>query len=177
MENFNLMLQGKAIEEMSIEELQRELTLHKWFSRSIEKHRSAIIKLFNQRKWAEAHKKAEELGKAPENLAEAYINGLITDEEYALLTGTDAEVKRFDEETADRVDYLAMIGFHEKAFCEELSERIAELKGQYKHTDRKMPKSYGYDPRKPISKKNYPRTDWGKTRENRHEHEKRKKGK
>lgn len=39
---------------------------------------------------------------------------------------------------------------------------------------KRLPKKYGYDPRKNASKFNYPREDWGKTRQNIYKHRKRK---
>lgn len=156
----------KPLEEMTVKELRREKAMHVWVA----------MTLGNVSKWiqgtidkAEIDREADKKAEGKDELAEAYINGLLTDEEYrnykkadAMSDGYHAFVKSRRE---DKIMYASMLMLHHRAFVAEIDERIDELVGAPKPKPPKpRPSVYGYDPRRNRSKNNQPRYDWQKSR-------------
>lgn len=159
---------NKPLDEMTVKELRREKEMHVWISSSV----------LNIAKWIQHKIDSAELdwqnGKVSDGtdeLSEAYINGLLSDEEYknykkagAMSEGYHRYVQKRRE---DKVGYANMIALHHRAFAAEIDERIDELVGAPRPKKAKRPRVYGYDPRRNRSKNNQPRYDWQKSRKER----------
>ena len=167
----------KPIEEMTMEELETARDVHSTFTRHMDRYIGRVEYMYK----LNVHEKTEEL---PEDIGEQYINGVITDKEYKEAKETESQeaINRW----VKRVEFYHLLCFEHKAYLEEVRARIKELKRAAKLEERekekakkkkpkKLPEKYGYDPRAPVSKTNYRRDDWGKTRENKGLHTRRKK--
>lgn len=158
----------KPLEEMTVKELRREKEMHVWLASTVQNVAKWIQRKINN---AEYKKENGKIADGTDEIAEAYINGLLSDEEYAnykkagaMEEGYYQYVKRRREE---KIRYAEMIAFHHRAFAAEIDERIDTLVGAPKPKKRRRPKVYGYDPRRNRSKNNQPRPDWQKSRKER----------
>lgn len=171
-------LTGKNIEDMTEDDLKREIRVQRWFVRSFE----------NIQRFLMYHSEQRLKNRKPkENIEEQYMLGMLDEVEYAkkklLQSLNDGKAKYHERLWQDRVEYADMVAFAHKAYMQELTDRLDELEAM--KTDgrknrpkaRKPPKTYGYDPTKKLTKRNYPRDDWGNTKENYEKHRKRKQGK
>ena len=156
----------KPINEMTLEELKTERAVHVWLAMSITNVASWLQKKIERDKYKFEHKQPKDV---MEDVAEAYINGVISDEEYANYKRASRIGNRgayffYQGRREDKIKYAEIIALHHRAFVAEIDERIDELMGAPKKKPRKIPKSYGYDPRKNCSSKNRRRTDWQASR-------------
>lgn len=164
----------KPLEEMTIEELQTEKRVHVWLAKSLE--RIQAILMFNAE-----HRNSPNYEEELAQLKADYFDEVIDDEEFIKSRN---EVRRIQSvkkwhytNAQQKAEYALMIAKYHRGFVAEIDERIEELKfPPPPPKERKLPKTYGYDPRKNISKYNYPRDDWGETRKNHNKH-RAKKGK
>ena len=162
----------KPIEEMTIEELKDERRVHVWLARSMERiYHILVYKAENYDSTDYEEQMAQ--------LKADYFDEVIDDDEFLKgrhhVRRMTASKERNVEMTMKKADYALMIAKTHRGFIAEINERIEELRFAEKPPKpRKLPKTYGYDPRKRRSKKNYPRDDWGHTRENHEAHKKRK---
>lgn len=131
-------------------------------------HKKLCGLLAAKKKREDEELKSQMLYETRQDLCDAYLISEIDDETYL-------EQVRLYEKSApshwrmtDRITWLEIMLKEQWAIYHDMWDI-------YNTThDPVMPKSYGYDPRKRISKYNYPREDWGKTRENIYQHQKRK---
>lgn len=156
----------KPIEEMTLEELKTEKAVHVWLAMSITNVASWLQKKIDRAEYKREHSQQKN---GMEDVVEAYINGVISDEEYenykrASRIGTNGAYFFIQGRREDKIRYAEIIALHHRAFVAEIDERIDELIGAPKKKPRKIPKSYGYDPRKRCTKKNRRRTDWQASR-------------
>lgn len=159
---------NKPLEEMTIKELRREKEMHIWLASSIQNVARWIQRKINNAEYKRQNGKEAD---GTDELAEAYINGLLSDEEYANYKKVGAMDEGYYQYVKSRreakIAYADMIAFHHRAFAAEIDERIDTLVGAPKPKKRKAPKVYGYDPRRNRSKYNQPRADWQKSRKER----------
>lgn len=146
----------KDLEDMTIEELRRERRIHVWLADRYEHMQFALF-----RRWE--FKEPVKEGITKEKVTEQYINGLIDEEKYNNLMMTvpmwEAKTKATIQHRQDKLDYLSIVTFEERAVVAMIDDRIEDLgykrpkkrgrKGKRKYTQR------GYDPRKWISKHNH----------------------
>lgn len=146
----------KDLEDMTIEELRRERRIHQWLASTYESMQWAMFKKYE-------FKRPVKDGVTKESITEKYINGQISDEEYnkwmRIAPMFEAKKEFHIQARQDKLDYLSIVGFEERAVVAMIDDRIEELgykrpkksgrKGKRKYT------SHGYDPRKWISKHNH----------------------
>ena len=163
----------KPIEEMTIEELEREKNAQTWLVKSME----YLLKMLN---WKIDNFDLKDYKEELEELKYSYINSEISEEEYSkkkrVYTMWRGKNQKRLSKLQDKADFAELIALHSRALSEEIDSRYNEMKyaSRPRHKKKKLPATYGYDPRKRISKYNYPRDDWGNTRDNIVEHRKRK---
>lgn len=152
----SIQLLDKPLEEMNIDELRRERRIHVFLANTYER---ILIALFARFEFREPLK----VYPTEEDITEKYILGIYTEEEYQKqLRAVRMYVPRqqaYQQARQDKLDYLSMVTFEERAVIAMIEDRIEELgykrpkkkgkKGKRKYTPR------GYDPRKWISKHNY----------------------
>lgn len=103
-----------------------------------------------------------------QDLFDAYLIGEISDEVYEEQLELMEKPLKNEWRLLDRMRWLEVMMREQKALNEQLLEIYRNTK------QRKLPHSYGYDPRKNCSKYNYTREDWGKTREHAYQHRKKR---
>lgn len=158
---------SKPVEEMTVRELREEKELHMWLAHAIRRIGKGVqFKI-------DATEYNRSLGKSmdgSDEVSEAYINGLISDEEYKnyrkSANMSEGFYRYIKERREARVKFADIIDFHHRAYAAMLQERIDELIGKPKRKKRNL-KEYGYNPRKYCSKRNRRRTDWQQSRKNR----------
>lgn len=163
----------KPIEEMTLDELKRERRVHVWVISVYESFRNRFVY---------KNEKRDENRSDYSEYRQQFLDGELTREEYRkymylsrMWRGRD---KKNEALVQDKVDYIDMEIIARKAIIQLIDERIEDIEladKPRKPKQRKLPASYGYDPRKNNSRTNYPRLDWGHTRENHYEHTKRRK--
>ena len=169
-------LLNKEVEDMTVDELKRELKAQKWLVSTYER----LGRIINMHLYNAENKKPEHTA---EEYHEQYILGQLDDKEYKLkiklLKAWDGRDKYNIALKRDRLEYLDILMFAHTAYIRELTDKIEEIKAveateKHRLKVRKLPKEYGYNPRKRITKTNYRRDDWGDTRKNVWEHRKRR---
>lgn len=115
-----------------------------------------------------AEREAGTIYETRQELFDAYITGEISDETY------DEQLRIIEKKMPthwrlnDRLTWLELMLREQRAIYDAMWDIYRN------ESPKKLPKEYGYDPRKRVSKYNYPREDWGKTREHIYEHIERK---
>ena len=144
----------KPLEEMTLEELERQKRAHKWLIKRLSTAEREMRKYYNLR---EARK-------------ETLFSDLNADED-VMAEARGGYIRYRNEEWADKFGFCEMVLMHHKAYLQLVEEEITKRKRvkigrPKKPKKRELPKSYGYDPRKRRSRQNYSRDDWGQTRIN-----------
>lgn len=103
-----------------------------------------------------------------EELFDAYLISEIDDNTYA------EQVKLMSKGLPSRWVLPDLLTWYEMMLKEQyaLQAEFKQIRAESKPNVK--PDKYGYDPRKNVSKYNYPREDWGQTRKNLYHHKKRK---
>ena len=157
----------KPIEEMTLDELKAERRVHIWVARSLERLRAILLYRYE-------HYNEPDIAEELAQLKADYFDELIDDKEFARgrqkARRTASVHERHHKEAKERAEFALIVARAHRGFVAEIEEQINKVKYPEKPKERKLPKVYGYDPRKNRSKNNYQRDDWGETRKNRKKH-------
>ena len=146
----------KDFEDMTIQELRRERRIHVWLAMTYDRMQIALFARYEFSNPLKDYPTKEEI-------TEKYINGIFTEEEYKnqleAIRMYKPRKEAYQQARQDKLDYLGIVLFEERAVVAMIDDRIEELgyrrpKMKGKRRKRKYT-NHGYDPRKWISKHNY----------------------
>lgn len=155
-------------------EMWRCYCVQRWALRLYRREYRQLSRIFRAAEYNQKiRREAGTIYESRQDLFDAYLIGEISDEVYAEQLELMEKPMKNEWRLLDKMRWLEVMIREQKA----LNEQLLQIYKATSPDKGKKPHTYGYDPRKNVSKYNYTREDWGKTREHAYQHQKKKKGK